>query len=217
MFRRASVAALLALLPPMLPCARSVQAETLDRVAVSVGHEVITESEVILDLHVVAFLERKPVDLSGAAKRQSAERLVDQLLILREAADSHLTLPSTEATAGLVAPYAAESDYRANLERYGISERDLGAHLLAGLRTLTFTDLRFRPDVQVSPEDVRSYYDKMTTAQAGPAAAPIPSFEASREQIEKLLTEQGVISALDQWLATARKAANIRYRDQAFE
>jgi hypothetical protein len=216
MFRRASITVLLALLPPTFTSAGSIQAETLDRVAVSVGHEVITESEVILDLHVVAFLERKPVDLSGAAKRQSAERLVDQLLILREAEDSHLTLPSTEAAAGLVAPYAAESDYRASLERYGIAERDLAAHLLAGLRTLTFTDLRFRPDVQVSPEDVRSYYDKMT-AQAGPAAAPIPSFEASREQIEKLLIEQRVIEALDQWLATARKAANIRYRDKAFE
>src|SRR5579862_7687764 len=182
MFTRGSVAGW-ALLSATLPLAASLQAETLDRIAVSVGHDVITESDLILDLRVAAFLDRKPVDLSGAAKRQSAERLVDQLLILREALDSHVALPSSEATAGLVAPYAAESDYRASLERYGISERDLGAHLLAGLRTLTFTDLRFRPDVQVSPEDVRSYYDKMN-AQAGPAAAPIPLFEASREQIE---------------------------------
>ena len=136
-------------------------AETLDRIAVSVGQEVITESRVILDLRVAAFLERKPLDLSGAAKRKSAERLVDQILILREAAESHVTLPSTEATAGLVAPYAAESTFQADLARYGISEQDLGAHLLAGLRTLTFTDLRFRPDVQISPEDVRSFYDKV--------------------------------------------------------
>jgi hypothetical protein len=192
---------------------RSAQAETLDRVAVSVGHQVITESRVILDLRVVAFLERKPVDLSTAARRQSAERLVDQLLILREAADSHLTLPSAEATAGLVAPYAAESDYQASLERYGISERDLGSHLLAGLRMLTFTDLRFRPDVQVSPEDVRSYYDKLPNS----AAAPNASFEDSREQIEKLLVQQRVLDALDKWLATARTAANIRYREKAFE
>ena len=190
-------------------------AETLDRIAVSVGQEVITESQVIQDLRVAAFLDRKPVDLSGAARRQSAERLVDQLLIQREAVDSHVTLPSTEAAAGLVAPYAAESDYQANLKRYGIQERDLAIHLLAGLRTLTFTDLRFRPDVQVPPEDIRSYYDKMA-AQAGPAA-PIASFEASRDQIEKLLIEQRVIDALDQWLAMARSAANIRYRDKVFE
>jgi parvulin-like peptidyl-prolyl isomerase len=188
-------------------------AETLDRIAVSVGHEVITESEVIMDLRVAAFMDGKPVDLSGAAKRQVAERLVDQLLILREAADSHVTLPSVEATTGLVEPYAADSSYKADLQRYGISERDLGAHLLAGLRTLTFTDLRFRPDVQVSDEDIRGYYDKLPNS----AAAPKPSFEESRDQIEKLLIERGVDEALDQWLAAARKAANIRYRDKAFE
>jgi hypothetical protein len=141
---------------------------------------------------------------------------VDQLLILREAGDSHVTLPSTEAAAGLIAPYAAESGYQADLKRYGIAERDLAAHLLAGLRTLTFTDLRFRPDVQVSPEEIRSYFDKLTL-QTGPAAAPIPLFEASRDQIEKLLIEQRVSDALDEWLATARKAANIRYHDKAFE
>ena len=180
------------------------------------GQEVITESQVILDLRVAAFLEHKPVDLSGAAKRQSAERLVDQLLILREAVDSHVTLPSTEATAGLVEPYAAESGYQADLERYGISERDLGEHLLAGLRTLTFTDLRFRPDIQVSPEDIRSYYDKLPR-QPDAAAGPLPSFEDSREQIEKLLVEQRVLEALDEWLKMARSAASIQYREKAFE
>jgi len=208
MFGHALVAAglMLALISPNF-------ADTLDRVAVSVGQEVITESQVMLDLRVAAFLEHKPVDLSGAAKRQSAERLVDQLLILREAVESHVTLPSTEATAGLVAPYAAEVGYQTDLKRYGITERDLGAHLLAGLRTLTFTDLRFRPDVQVSPEDIRNYYDKLPHSDA----PPLPSFEASREQIEKLLLEQRVIEALDQWLVTARSAANIRYREKAFE
>lgn len=200
----------------VLALVSAASAETLDRIAVSVGQDVITESQVVLDLRVAAFLERKPVDLSGVAKRQAAERLVDQLLILREAVDSHVTLPSTEAATGLVAPYAAESGYQADLERYGISGRDLAAHLLAGLRTLTFTDLRFRPDVQVSPEDVRSYYDKLAQ-QPDSAAAPIPSFEDSRDQIEKLLFEQRVLEALDKWLETARSAARVRYREKAFQ
>ena len=192
------------------------RAEILDRIAVSVGTEVITESQVLLDLRVIAFLEEQPVETSGAAKRQAAARLVDQLLILREAADSHLTLPSTEATVGLVAAYSAESDYQAKLKRYGISERDLGAHLLAGLRTLTFTDSRFRPDVQVSPEDLRNYYQNLPRP-TNPNVAPVPSFEDSRDQIEKLLVEQRVLEALDKWLETARSAAGVRYRDQAFE
>src|SRR5665213_498474 len=217
MFGHALVAAGLALWLPGLAVTGSARAETLDRIAVSVGQDVITESKVILDLRVAAFLDGKPVDLSGAAKRKSAERLVDQLLILREAVDSHVTLPSVEATAGLIAPYAAESGYQANLEHYGISEHDLGAHLLAGLRTLTFTDLRFRPDVLISPEDVRSYYDKLSRQPDTKGTPPIPSFDESREQIEKLLVEQRVMEDLDQWLVMARSAANIRYREKAFE
>jgi len=194
----------------------SAQAETLDRIAVSVGPDVITESQIILDLRVDAFLDRTPVDLSSAAKHKSAERQVDQLLILREAVDSHVTLPSTEAAAGLVEPYAAESTYQADLQRYGITARDLAAHLLAGLRTLTFTDLRFRPDVQVSEEDIRGYFDKLLQ-QPNPVGTPVPSFENSRAQIEKLLVEQRVLDALDQWLAMARSTANIRYHEKAFQ
>ncbi len=191
-------------------------AETLDRIAVTVGPDVITESDLIRDLRVTAFLEHKPVDLSAAARRQAAQRMVDQILILREAVESHVSLPSTEAAAGLVAPYKADANYQADLGRYGISERDLSAHLLAGLRTLAFTDLRFRPDVQVSAEDVRNYYDELAR-QNTPNAARLGSLEENRDQIQKLLIEQRVMQSLDQWLETARAAANIRYRDKAFE
>ena len=46
---------------------------------------------------------------------------------------------------------------------------------------------------------------------------PVPSFEDSQNQIEKLLVEQRVLEALDKWLQTARAAAKIRYREKAFE
>ncbi len=196
--------------------AGAIPAETLDRIAVTVGPDVITESELIRDLRVTAFLEHKPVDLSPAARRQAAQRMVDQILILREAVDSHVSLPSTEAAAGLVEPYKTDANYQADLDRYGISERDLSAHLLAGLRTLAFTDLRFRPDVQISPEDLRNYYDQLARQNA-PNTARLGSFEENRDQIEKLLIEQRVMQSLDQWLETARAAANIRYREKAFE
>ncbi|HEY2842838.1 MAG TPA: hypothetical protein VGJ09_04280 [Bryobacteraceae bacterium] len=214
MLGRCSVAAMVVALA--LDGPSFARADTLDRIAVTVGKDVITESQVILDLDVAAFLDHRAVDLSPSAKRQAAERLVDQLLILREAADSHVTLPSTEAAKGLVAPYAAESGYQAELKQYGISEADLAAHLLAGLRTLTFTNLRFRPDALVPEEEIRNYYDKTVRESKAPAA-PVPSFEASRDSIEKLLVEQHVLDALDQWLVMTRSAAHIGYREKAFQ
>ena len=52
------------------------------------------------------------------------------------------------------------------------------AHLLAGLRTLAFTNLRFRPDVMVSEQEIKSYYDKLvgkTPPAAGPPTKPSSS------------------------------------------
>jgi hypothetical protein len=185
------------------------QAETLDRIAVSVGTEVITESAVVLDLRVSAFLDRAPVDLSGAAKRRSAERLAEQVLILREASDSHLALPSAKNADALLEQVKVEygADYRDALKRYGVEEADVAAQLLAGLVGITFTDLRFRPAVQVSEDEVREFHSKLKDGS---------TFEATRDDIEALLTRQRISEALDQWLASARTAARVQFREAVF-
>jgi len=192
--------------------ALGAQAEPLDRIAVSIGSQVITESALILDLRVSAFLERGPIDLSPAAKRRSAERLLDQMLILREATESRLALPTAQNASVLLREIRAQfgplSEYQAALKRYGIEERDVAQQLLSGLIGLTFTDLRFRPAVQIPEEDLRAYYDKLNDAA---------SFEASRDQIEDLLTRQRTSDALDQWLVTARAAARVQFREQVFQ
>jgi hypothetical protein len=193
--------------------AAAARGEILDRVAVTVGKEVITESDVIRDLRVSAFLDQKPVDLSPAQKRKAADRLVDQLLILQEAAVAHLPLAAAEDAEPLLAqvkaPYATEAGYRAALARYRITEQELADHLLAGLRGLRFTDLRFRPEVQLSEEDLREFYNTLPQ--------PAPSFEESRDEVEKLLTGQRVLQALDRWLGMTRTEMQILYREQVFK
>ena len=91
--------------------------------------------------------------------------------------------------------------------RYGIEESDVAAQLLSGLIGITFTDLRFRPAVQIPEEDLRAYYGKLNGEV---------TFEASRSQIEDILTRQRTTEALDQWLVTARAAANVQFREQVF-
>jgi hypothetical protein len=187
--------------------------EILDRIAVTIGKHVITESDVIRDLRVSAFLDQKPIDLSGAAKRKAADRLVDQYLMLQDAAESRLPVPSTEEAAPLLAQvksrYSDDTEYCAELDRYHITEEELNDHLLAGLRTLRFTELRFRPEVQLSDDELRDFYITLPE--------PRPSFEESRPQIEKLLTEQREMQALDRWLGMARTSEQILYREQVFK
>jgi hypothetical protein len=196
-------------------------AEVLDRIAVTVDKQVIAESDVILYLRVAAFLDRKPVDLSGPAKRSAAAALVDRYLILQESEDSHFTLPSADDDAALLrqvkAQYPTEAAYQAALREYRIGEQDLAKQLLAGARALRFTDLRFRPEVQISDQDLTAAYDKFAAAwRASHSGAP-PSFEDSRADLEKLLTDQRASEALDQWLETARQKRRVEYREAAFQ
>ena len=91
-------------------------------------------------------------------------------------------------------------------------------HLMAGLRAMRFTELRFRPEVQVSPEEVREFYDKLTAeAKTKDPATPALDFEASRTQMERLLLDQRVAQALDRWLGAQRTEIDIRYREAVFQ
>lgn len=194
------------------------RAENLDRIAVTVDRHVITESDVVLDLRISAFLDGKPPDVSGAQKRKAADRLVDQHLVLEDAAATRSPAPSAPEVAALIEPirarYASESEYRAALERAGISEKQLQAHLAAGLRMMRYTGLRFRPEIQIADQDLREAFAALAAKQ--PAGSPAPTFEASRGRLEELLINQRVIEALDQWLAMTRAETQILFKDAAF-
>ncbi len=190
----------------------TAQAQLLDRIAVSVNKQVITESEIFLDRRISAFLDSIPVDLSVEAKRKSAERLIDQTLILHEATESRIALPTPENAKELLNQVkqqrGSEEAYRSALEEYGINESDLSEHLLSGLIAYMFSDLRFRPSVQISDDEIRAFYEKMTEGD---------SANAAREDVEEILLRQHTEDALDDWLRLARAAARIQYREAVFQ
>ena len=72
------------------------RAEIIDRIAVSVGNRVITESDLDREIRVTAFLNDQKPDFSPENKRRTAERLVDQRLMRTELDMSRYLLPSTE-------------------------------------------------------------------------------------------------------------------------
>ena len=197
------------------------QAAILDRIAVTVGKRVIAESDVIRYLRVAAFIDQRPVDLTGEEKRKAADRLVDQYLILQEATFSRVPLPTEESAVQMLQPvkaqYPNDSDYQAALARYEISESDVVTHLLAGVQAMRFTDLRFRPEVQISDEELHDFYNTLAAEWRQKDPGSVPSFDASREQVEKLLTDQRTAQALDRWLGTQRNETQILYHQQVFE
>ena len=202
-----------------LRAAPFARGETLDRIAVTVGRHVISEQDILQDIRLSAFIDSKPPDFSAELKRKAADRLIDQYLVLQDAALTRTPMPSAADVAAILEPikarYASDREYRSALSEARITDAELTEHLRTGLHMLRYTDLRFRPEVEISEDALHAYYDKLW-AQADPAPAR-QSFEASRNAIEKLLTEQQTMQALDRWLSMIRGETSITYHRAAFK
>ena len=198
-------------------------AEIIDRIAVSVGPQVITSSDIDREIRVAAFLDGKPADFSAAARRAAAGRMVEQRLIRRELEVSRYPVPSASEVEPVLDKFKQErfptdAAWRSALAGQGISEQDVKDEML-WVRTLVFfTDSRFRSGVQVSDEEARDYFEK-TVKPAAEAAHPgqRASFEDYRDRIEETLAGQRVDRELDKWLAEARARTEIIYHDEAFQ
>ena len=202
----------------LLPLLASLlaQGETLDRIAVTVGRHVISERDTLQDIRIAAFIDGKPAEVNGEQKRKAADRLIDQYLVLEDAASTRANLPAaTEAgaiLASIKARYGSDQAYGTALGQAQITEAELLEHLLRGLQMLRYTDLRFRPEVQLSDENLRTFYNQLAAKGDHPQ-----SFEASRTDIEKLLTDQQTMQALDRWLGMTRSDTAILYREAVFQ
>ena len=194
-------------------------AEIIDRIAISVGNQVITESQIDQDIRLTAFLNRASLNLDPAEKKEAARRLVEQALIRREMELSRYPLPTMsdadESMKTIRSRYSSENDFRAALDSYGIDEALLKRRLWWQLTFLRFIEYRFRPGIQVSDADIQRYYQQELERRKGAGGAPAPSLDEMRSSIEQTLTEERIDQDLDRWLADARTQVPIRYHDEA--
>jgi len=184
-------------------------AAVVDRVAVIVGNQVITESEVNDELRLTEFLNQQPLDLGPEQRRAAAERLVDQQLIRNEMRAGSFTQPSADEADSMLRNfrqehYASIPGFRAALEKYGITEEQLKQHLLWELAALRFTDIRFRGG---------------TSASTGPSPQQTanrlkPGAEAPPEENPK---EDNVDQQMEAWLKDARSQTRIEFKKEAFQ
>ncbi|MGO4885779.1 MAG: hypothetical protein ACLP59_33905 [Bryobacteraceae bacterium] len=172
-------------------------AGVVDRVAVVVGREALTESEVLEDLRLTEFLNHEPLDLSPAARREAAEHLVDQELIRREMnLSGFIQPPASEADILLrtfrQGRFHSAAEYQAALAQYGITEAELKRRLLWQLTAVRFIDFRFGAQ---QPEPNEPAADR--------AASDAPLSGTDRQ--------------MEAWLKQARADANIAFQAEAFQ
>jgi peptidyl-prolyl cis-trans isomerase SurA len=208
----------------LLLSAMSLRAELIDRVAVSIGTTVITESELVEQLRIRAFLEGVPLRLDGESKRDAADRLIQQSLIRREVTTTRYAQPDAAAVEPLVAALKAnrfgsnDAQYQQALTKALVTDKEVRASLLWQLTVLRFIEFRFRPGIQVSQDDVRDYYERRFLPDwRAKTNDPPPSAEEAERTVEELLVQDRIDNQLDRWISMSRTQVSIRYREEVFE
>ena len=200
-----------------------LHAEIIDRIAASVGNLVITASDLDRQIRVAAFLNRTKPDFSPASRRAMAERMVDQKLILRELDNSRYPAPAAAEVDPLFEQlkkdnFASDEDYRRALADDGVSEQDVKDQLLWERRLLLFIDVRFRPGVQVSAQDIQDYFTKVVEPAASAAHPGQPvTLEGYRAQIEEKLTGDRVDQQMNAWLENAKHRTEVVFHAEALQ
>lgn len=187
-----------------------LEAGIVDRLAVVVGQQTITQLQLDEEIRVTALLNHKPVARDVETRRAAADRLVEQLLIRREMEQSRYPLPGENDVNQYLDEIRRQNDgstgLSAALGTYDLSEGTLRQHLESQLVALRFVEYRFRPDAVVSDEDIDAAYRRQTADK-----------RASRESIRAALTEERTDAALSAWLAESRRQVNIVYLDKSLQ
>ena len=196
----------------------NAQAVIVDRVAITVANKVITDSEIDRRIRLTAFQNDRKPDFSLASKRAAARVLVNQKLVEREMDVGHYPHASPDAGKALLEDYEKTS-YNSNratmdaaLGEYGLTERDLEDELRLQAEMLTFLNLRFRPAVQVTDQDVQKYLSDHLTQPATAAA-----LSEVRAAIEQKLTNERADRERDLWLEDQYKRTKIEYNEKELE
>lgn len=207
-----------------LVIAAAASGQVIDRIAVVVGNSVITETEVVQEARLEAFLNGAPLKLDGDTKKAAADHLVDQQLIRNEMKIGAYPEPTPAEVNGMLGNLKQErfggSDaaYRASLSKYEITEEQLRQHLAWQLAAIRFTDLRFSAAAPVpatptpTPTTNGSGPDRST--QRGLSRRP-ESQPQSADRTEK--PPVSVDQQLDAWLKQTRAGTKVQFKQGAFQ
>ncbi|HLK63696.1 MAG TPA: hypothetical protein VKU19_09660 [Bryobacteraceae bacterium] len=210
-------------IPVLMLLAMTAYSDVIDRIAVSVGTRVIAVSDVDREIRVTAFLNSVAPDFSPASKNATAQRLIEQKLIQRELEVSHYPVPEASEVEPILADFKREhfkddAEYRSALAARGITDQEVKDELLWQRTLLRFIEVRFRPAVQVSDQEVQDYFDQVVAPAARLAHPDQPvSLSDYRDQIESTLSGKRVDKEVDTWLQEARKRNEIVIHEDALK
>ncbi len=197
----------------------------IDRLVAAVNGKAITEGDLKTARSLHAVLSGGSVPQEGFRKEE-IDRLVDQELLREELMNFGRAQGASGAGAAegdetdvrrrlesLRDRYAGQGGISAVLERFGLQESDLLAHLRRQSAILAFVNFRFRPFAAVSDDDIKAYYQGRLAEQFRKSGLQLPPLAQIAGKVEEILREEKINAMLDQWIGDIRRSSRIEYFD----
>jgi peptidyl-prolyl cis-trans isomerase SurA len=207
------LAAVLALLAAL--ATSSLGGQIIDRVVANVNGYVVFESDWEEEVAFEAFSDARDPDSFTSTERKAAlDRLIDQEL-LREQVRPSEPAPAEEVRARVAEVRKLHPDcstderWRAQLERYGLTEKALEKRVGDQIQLMRLVEDRLRPSIQIDQRAVETYYHDQLLPdlrKSGSRATPLTEVFG---KIKDLLAERKMNELLSGWLASLRSGSQI--------
>jgi peptidyl-prolyl cis-trans isomerase SurA len=191
--------------------------DVIDRIVAVVNGHIILQSDWDEALSYEALLDHRDVgQFTDEDRRGVLDRLIDQELLgeqmksasFQHASESEVSDRVEEARKQY--PEAATDEgWGAVLARFGLSEKDLMAHVEQQIDLMRLVDAHLRPAVQIDSKTVEAYYREEFVPQLKQSIVEaVPSTDVAAK-IRELLTQQKVNELMVSWLQSLRSESKV--------
>ncbi len=197
------------------------QGTVLDRIVAVVDADVVLESDVDEEQRFAAF---QPLTEPGGTftRAQAVERLINRDLILQQLkiqpqapvtdtqVDDQLRQLRKDIPSCKAEQCETDAGWQQFLAKHGFTTDELRERWKQRIEVLRFIEQRFRQGIRISPEEIRSYYEKTLLPQYEVRKVKAPKLEAVSDRIQEVLLQQQVSSLLVDWLKSLRAQGTVR-------
>ena len=197
----------------------------LDRAVAVVNKHVILASDLDDEIRL-SVLDPNTVPQIELTRQQALDQLISRALIEQQIRqqDMQAIEPSQEeVNARLhqirsVVPNcirqncASDAGWKAFLAAHGLTEERVEAYLRYRVEILRFIEQRFRQGIQISPQQVETYYHNTLLPQYAPGGS-VPTLDQVAPRIQEILLQQEVNMLFDNWLTNLRQQGDVEVLD----
>lgn len=193
----------------------------LDRIVAVVNGDVVLESDVDEEQRFAAF--QPLTDPEGTfTRRRAVERLINRDLILQQLEiqpqapvtekelDTQIAQLRKDIPECKVDHCETDEGWKQFLGKHGFTEEEIRERWKQRIEVLRFIEQRFRMGIRISPEEIKSYYEKTMLPQYARRNAKAPKLDAVSDRIQEVLLQQQVGSLLGDWLKSLRAQGTVR-------